>query len=233
MDIKYEIDLPENCERLIIGMHGLDSSRKSIFIEQLQKQQLPQGWGMLKFDWPGHGDDRQQLDLKLCLEYLEEMLGYAQSLQGIREIAAVGSSLAGYLILLYRYQHPGAFNKMILRSPAIRMYDVLMDNILDEQQKKQLETEAFTYTADGIRINREFVEELKDNDLFRLYEDKVLNDLFIIQGTADEITALADCQLFSRKHTPHLAIIDGADHDYTVPGTLQKALKVCDEILNG
>ena len=83
-----------------------------------------------------------------------------------------------------------------------------------------------------IEITKDFLNELKTNNLFELYKNEELNYITIIHGTADDVVPINDSINFSKKHNCTLYKIKGADHRYKKEGELEKVITITANILS-
>ena len=149
-------------------------------------------------------------------------------------IIAFSTSFGGYLTLLYNYYYTGTFSHIILRSPAIKMYDVLFYNILTQDMKDELESNnCFDFGFERIiKITDKFVNDIKENNILSLYGNQELNYVSIIHGTKDDVVPISDSLEFAELHNCSIYTVEGADHRYKNPGELDKVIDISCKILS-
>ena len=83
------------------------------------------------FNWPSHGDDiKRKLVLNDCSTYLEQVIRETKERFGAEQLYSYATSFGGYLVLKYISEHGNPFQKIALRCPAVNMYDVLANTIM-------------------------------------------------------------------------------------------------------
>lgn len=235
--ISYEESIPKDCNTVIIAMHGFAGDKESSCISMLEKAVNELGIGLVKFDWPAHGEsetDGFNLTIDNCLSDLNSIVEYLKNKNNNYSLVAFATSFGGYLTLLYNYHYPNTFKHIILRSPAIKMYDVLTNNLLTAKIQENLRTNHyFNFGYERIiQITDNFVNQLKENDLFKLYNNKKLDYVSIIHGTLDDTVPITDSIEFADYHDCAIYKVEGADHRYKNEGELDKVIEITTNILN-
>ena len=231
--INFKENIPENSDTIVVAMHGFDGSKKSSFISDLENGCLEKNVGLIKFDWPGHGEDNSVLSVKRGLLYLETITDHIKEKNEPKRIIAFATSFGGYLTLLFNYHHPDVFDQIILRSPAIKMDEILLKGVLKEEELIELDKNGSCETGKSkpIKITSDFVEELKENRLFELYDNKELQSVSIMHGTKDELAPFDDSKQFAEMHGCSFYPIEGANHTYSVNGTREIVLNKAKDLL--
>ena len=187
---------------------------------------------VIVFNWPSHGDDvKKKLDLDDCNTYLELVTAEIKEAYGIHQMYCYATSFGGYLVLNYISEHGNPFEKIVLRCPAIDMYDVLlriiMKNDAYDRIKKGKDVQAGFDRK--ITVTRKFLDELKANDIrqrdFLDYADEIL----IIHGTKDEIVPFESGSEFAENNLIGFLPVDGADHRFQNPVHMSLANKYAAE----
>lgn len=235
-NIDYEENIPKDANTIIIAMHGFCSDKTSVCISQLQKEAQKNNLGLVKFDWPAHGkSDASDENLKVsnCLDDLDIIVNFEKAKNPSAAFVAFASSFGGYMAMLYNSMYPLAFDYIILRSPALNMFDVLNNNIMDEYMHEQMLTQGFFLHGfkRKINISSAFVNELYTNNIENLYEGKILKNVAIIHGNIDEIVPYDDSKEFSKKHYTELYMVKDADHKYTKPGQIDEVVNITINII--
>ena len=236
-NISYDECIPNNCKTIVIAMHGFAGDKSSGCIKLLEDRLKQINVGLLKFDWPGHGESETNGDdftVHKCLSDLNSIVKYIRKEHNDCNLVAFSTSFGGYLTLLYNYYNPNVFNHIILRSPAIKMYDVVKNNLMTEQMKLELRKNGyFHYGFERIlKVSLEFINELRDENVFKLYGDKDLNYISIIHGTDDDVVPISDSKLFSDIHNCTIYPIEGADHRYKKNGELDEVIEIATDIIS-
>ena len=236
--IPYKESIPKDTNTIIIAMHGFCGDKESSCIEELEKKALNLNIGLIKFDWAGHGESEatgDQLTIKNCMADIDSIVEHVKESFPKAKLAAFSTSFGGYLTLLYLYNHRETFNQIILRSPAINMYKVLTSNILTKEELSRIkEAGSVEFGFERkLKITNNFLIDLKDNDVNKLYEDISLPMVSIIHGTDDNLVPFMDSKLFAEKHTCKLYPVIGADHRYKKEGEIEKVVEIALKIITG
>ena len=131
-NIAYDESIPENANTIIVAMHGFCGDTESSCISALEKRALELNIGLITFDWAGHGESEatgEQLTINNCMADIDSIIEHVKESHPEAKLVAFSTSFGGYLTLLYLRNHETVFDQVILRSPAIHMYDVLKANI--------------------------------------------------------------------------------------------------------
>lgn len=227
--ISYEEHIPLGAKAIIIAMHGFAGDKSSSCIDRVQEMSFAEGIGLVRFDWPAHGESEttgDNLTVQNCLSDLNAVVNHVKEICPNARLIAFATSFGGYLTLLYNYYHNKVFDKMILRSPALKMYEVMSGSILSGELKDKLNEKGyidFGYER-IIKITSKFVNQLKENDLVKLYGDADLENVTIIHGTEDDIVPISDSIEFAKIHNCFMCSIKGADHRYKKAGELDQVI---------
>ena len=210
-----------------IGFGGhKDNNAAKVFSEKLlskSKDVL-----VIVFEWPAHGEDAtKRITLEGCDQYLTLVINELKTKFGIHQIYACGHSFGGYILLKYMSEHIRPFYKVALRSPAIRLYESMTQRIMteDELEKVMKGKEVKVGFDRKITITKEFLESIKENDLFQRDFMRYADDILIVHGTEDEVIPFADSLEFSNKYLVDLMPIAGADHRFKNPTHMSFANK--------
>lgn len=234
--IAFKESIPVGSKAVIIAMHGFCGDKESSCISALEEAVLKDDIGLIKFDWPGHGESEangDQLTIDNCLSDIDSVVEYARDASPGAKIIAFATSFGGYLTLLYYCRNRDVFDYIILRSPAINMYRVLTNNILNHDTLSQIEQNGFiNYGFErDLKVTKNFLEELKNNDINSLLENVDLPNVSIIHGTDDDLVPFEDSKVFAADHGCKLYPVEGADHRYKKPGELDKVIGIAMSII--
>ncbi|MBQ9018004.1 alpha/beta fold hydrolase [Candidatus Saccharibacteria bacterium] len=234
--IPYAESVPDGANTIIIATHGFCGDKKSSCISLLEENVNQVGAGLVKFDWPAHGDspvEGDQLTVANCLADLDAVVKHVREKYPNAKLVPFSTSFGGYVTLLYIQEHPNDFAHVILRSPAINMYDVLSDSIMDDAARESVrEKGSFRFGFERpIDVTDRFVEELKQNNVQEALRGMPLSNVTIIHGTSDDLVPFSDSQDFATQHGAHIYPVTGADHRYKGDGELAKVMFVALNVL--
>lgn len=183
---------------------------------------------LVVFNWPAHGDDvKKKLTLEDCDAYLGLVIQEVRERYGVRELYAYATSFGGYLVLKYISEHENPFRRIVLRCPAVCMYDVLTRSIMknDEFDKLAKGKDVQVGFDRKITVTRSLLEDIKANDIRRRDYLECAEDILILHGTADEIVPFEESQAFADDNLIEFIPVQGADHRFQNPAHMSLANK--------
>ena len=239
-DRRYEICfdeyIPLDVKEIVIALHGFSSDRGSSCIRMLKDKLYCYNIGVITFDWPAHGEslvDGKKLLVNNCLKDLDFIFNYIKNKYPSIPISLFATSFGGYLGVLYMHLYNSSFKNIILRAPALKMYDILIKNIMDNYTKEEMNINGsfkFGYKR-IIDIYSDFLDELKKYDIFDLYNGKINLNYNIIHGMVDDVVPIEDSIMFAEKFGANVFKIEGADHRFKKDGQLEQVVEIALNIL--
>ena len=234
-NISTKFYLPESKPKeIIIAIHGFGGDKESSTINLLAEKMLEEGFGLICFDFPGHGESEVEADkltIDNCINDIISIEDYIKvKYNNEIEIDIFATSFGAYITLLKLFKYETKYNKIILRAPAIKMDEILKNTLLREPFDKFKER-GFTKLGfeRSMNIPFSFYEELKQNQILKLYKNN--QKILIIQGTEDDVAPINDTKELINldKSNFELFEIEGADHRMKKYGELEKALNKAKE----
>ena len=183
---------------------------------------------VIVFNWPSHGDDvKKKLVLSDCGTYLDIVVKDTKERFGITELYSYATSFGGYLVLKYISEHDDPFRKIVLRCPAIDMYDVLTSAIMknDEHDRIMKGKDIQVGFDRKIIVTRGLLDSLRENDIRKRDYIAYADDILILHGTKDEVVPFEDDRLFSENNLIDFIPVEGADHRFQNPAHMSLANK--------
>ena len=226
----YCADL-RSVRKVVIFCHGFgghkDNSAAAKFAERMLSKY--KGTALVTFNWPCHGDDvKKKLTLDDCITYLDTVVRYLQERYGQEPLYAYGTSFGGYLTLEYIAQKGNPFQKIALRCPAIRMYDVLTGTIMESGDMERLQKgrEILVGFDRKVPVSPQFLQSLADHDIRKYDYLDYAEDILILHGTADEIVPMEMAETFCEEQLIEFVPVEGADHRFRNPHCMDLAMKL-------
>ena len=231
----------------LLCLHGFAGDKYSTVIEAVAKDRCRAGFRCVTFDWPGHGDstaDSSMLTIENCLadldavvEHLRPAAAAVPSGSTPAPLFCFATSFGGYLAMLDYRRHPEHFDRILLRSPALRMGKVLR-SFLDEDHMRRFQGgEALNFGFERpLFLHYDFLEDLEtpDHDAFRALDGIGCGPasalISIIHGDADDVVPVTDSLRFAEDNHLPIRIVKGADHRYKKPGELEQIIDFAAEI---
>lgn len=188
---------------------------------------------VIAFDWPCHGTDaRNRLRLEDCMTYLELVCAYASQTLHVQELFNYSSSLGAYLTLKYLAEHGEPFHRIALRCPAINIYESLTRDFTEEEWTQLSRGKDVKRGHDRvIRLDREFIDEIRECDISGYDYIDYADDLLILHGTKDETVPIGVSEAFAEKNVIELIPVENADHRFSDPKSMDMAIHEIIEFL--
>ena len=155
------------------------------------------------------------------------VLSYVKEKYHPEEISGYATSFGGYLFLKYAAEHGNPFGKLVLRCPAVRMYDVLSRHVLTEEDKSKLAHGKPVMAGFDrlVRISPEFMKSLQEHDITELDYSGMADSILILHGTKDEIIPEESVQEFAWKNGIEYIPVEKADHRFMDPKIMDLAIE--------
>lgn len=228
-DIPYISDIKGDEEQILIVAHGFASSKESPNVNMLMRELPKNHIGVMAFDFPAHGDspaDGDHLMVDNCTNDLKTVAEFLSVKYPGAEICYFGSSFGAYIIMLYLMKYHIIGARVFMRSAAVDMHEFFRDLTLEQQ--KEMDHKGYIMleydNVPSLKLTRDFVEDLKHHDLFRLFTSEG-NTLKMIHGSSDEDVDYSDAADFARKFEIELITVPGGDHRLSIPGAPEKVLE--------
>ncbi len=227
----YKIDaMSWPCERpmaVLLCLHGFAGDKYSTVIEAVAER-FSAHMQVLTFDWPAHGDskaDPSMLTVDRCLEDLDTMIGYINEHYPGLPLYAFATSFGGYLLLKYHAREPEVFDRIILRSPALDMPEVVRHFMDDETYKAWEKGGTVDFGLERpLPLTIEFLRELRRHGA-ALGSIADSERFMIIQGDKDDVVSPDLARRFARQNGIAICMVEGADHRYKNPGDVDRILE--------
>lgn len=230
----YYIDvneyIPEKLNKIIIAVHGFGGDKDSSVIVALANELNKYNIGVVCFDFPGHGSsavDGNFFTVANSINDLNSVEEYILQKYNV-PVGIFATSYGGYITLLNIGKNIKQYSDVILRCPAIDMYNIFKKNILtitDEEFEKKGFCE-LGYER-KINITFKYYNELKNNKIQEIIKNLYL-PITIIHGTEDDMAPINDSIEFKNKFEKLVTLekVYGADHRFKKEGELEKILDI-------
>ena len=219
----------QSVRKVVLYGHGFgghkDNSAAEKFADHVLKEY--RDIAVITFNAPCHGDDnREILKLADCNSYIKTVVYYITARFEPVEIFSYATSFGGYLILKYIAENENPFKRIVLRCPAVNMYEVLANRIMTDDEREAVKRDNYALVGFDrkIRIDQAFLDDLKNNDLMRHDYRMFIDNLLIMHGTEDEVVPIEAAELFSKKNGIRFVPVNGADHRFQDPDAMNYAI---------
>ena len=229
--------IQEDDREILLCVRGFGGGAYSTVVEKIALEMKPCKIGTFSFTWPAHGNSDasgDMLTVENCLADMEDAVSHLKSLYPDRKLSCFATSFGGFMTAVYHQKHPEEFEKIILRSPAVRMADIIMHFMNEEQRAAYLAGEKlnFGFGDNPLILGRDYYESLLRYPVFQT-QLRQPDKFSIIQGDADEIVPPADVRDYAARNKIPVFWAEGADHQYTNPGGLDAVLTFTKQIMTG
>lgn len=220
----------KNIDKVIVFCHGFADDKDNKAAEKFANRVLSKNkdFAVLIFNWPAHGDDvKKKVELSICMEYLEIVLGYIKNQFKTDNIYSCATSFGGYLVLRYISLYGNPFKKVALRCPAVNMRDILTDIIMsDDDLSKIKKGKNIPVGFDTkVVIDNKFLEDLREANVQEMNFIDYADDIIIVHGTDDEVVPFDVVNRFAEKNIINFVSVKGSDHRFLNPKHMEVALK--------
>ena len=214
---------------VILFGHGFGGHKDNQAAQKFAERVLSKNRGvaLITFNWPCHGDDiRKRLRLEDCDRYLSLLLTHITDAYGHWDpdsgtalpptLFGYANSFGGYLFLKYVSEHGNPFAKIALRSPAIDMYAVLTESVMEESDLERIrkgKTVSVGFDR-KIEVDQPLLDSLRQADIRRRDYLVYADDIIIFHGTDDEIVPYATVKRFAEDNVIEFVTVEGGDHRF-------------------
>ena len=210
-----------------------DNNAAKVFSEKLLSKH--RDVMVLVFNWPAHGDDvKKKLNLEDCSTYLKLVINELRTRYSIDQLYSYATSFGGYLILKYISEYGNPFRKIALRCPAIDMYSVLTNTIMqqDEYDRILKGKDVQVGFSRKIVVSKSLLDDLKANDIRERDYLDYADDMLILHGTKDEVAPYDDSLDFAEQNLIEFITVENADHRFQNPAHMSLANKLVMEFFD-
>ncbi len=128
-------EFPEGMEKLVIVIHGYDSSKESENAANLMRTLPEKGFGVFAYDQPNHGSKQaasEELTVENCLDSLARVEEYLTERFPDKEVCYFGSSFGAYILGIFLTTRPHKGNKAFMRCAAVNFPELAEDEGVDD-----------------------------------------------------------------------------------------------------
>ena len=215
--------------RAVLFAHGFAGHKETKAAEKFAEAAISKRKGTLvmAFDWPCHGEDaKTKLTLSDCDAYITLCTKYLAELAGAENVSVCATSFGAYLILKYIAEHGNPFRRIALRSPAVTMYQLITQNIMNEENLRAVARgkEAQVGFDRKVRVRAEFLRELEEADITRLDYMEYSDNILILHGMKDEIVPVDTALKFADDNLIESITFEKADHRFIDQKIMSEAI---------
>lgn len=224
-------------DRAVICTHGFGSSKDVANITRFAEKELAKHKtdAVIAFDWPCHGQDaKKKLELPDCMEYLSLVIKHTREALGAKHIFNYSVSFGGYLTLKYIAETGNPFERTALRAPGIRMYDLMMNYLTEDDREKLAKgKEVQIGFQRKIKVDQKLFDDLAAADIRKYEYFDWADSMIVLHGTADEMVPIEDSRQFCENNVIEFVPVEGADHPFRNPKLMDAAIHTIVEFFSG
>ena len=225
----YYQDL-RSTRKVVIFVHGFGGHKDNHAAARFGEKLLSKfkGTALVTFDLPCHGNDvKKKLYLTDCGTYLELVIAHVKQRFQTEELYAYSTSFGSYLTLKYLMEKGNPFRRIVLRSPAVNIYDALTGIIMTPADWEKLSKgkDALVGFDRKVPVGPQFLEDLKKTDIRNMDFLDYAEDILILHGTADEVIPFEAAHEFAEEQLMEFIPMEGADHRCRDPKKMDLAIK--------
>ncbi|MDO4616919.1 MAG: alpha/beta fold hydrolase [Lachnospiraceae bacterium] len=214
----------KNIDQVILFLHGFGSYKDTAALTKFAEKVISKykTTAVIGFDFPCHGADaRKKLMLSECCAYLDLVKKYVHEHFGTERIYIYATSFGGFLILKYIHENGNPFVKIALRSPAVNMYDSLLEHAKNSGQYDKLMKgkEVLLGHERKVKVSPAFFEEIRETNLNEIEFIDFADELMILHGTEDDTVPFAEVEQFADNNIIEFVPFEG-DHRVRNPKTM-------------
>jgi len=207
---------------IVIGVHGFAGDKNSSVLTQLALALHKEGWGLVCFDFPAHGDSTapdEALRVDNCKRDLMTVVSWMKAEYPDAAYGLFATSFGGYIALLCADNLKGI--RKVLRAPAVTMATALENIVAPITRAELFENGAVCGFERKMHVSGSFYRDLLEHP-FSIPDEPFV----IIHGTEDDVIPFAAVKHLSELHDNiRLIAVEGADHRFKRLGDLEIILE--------
>ena len=217
-------EIPPDPRVIVIAIHGFSSSRDCATYQMLLRRLPPEGCGVIGIELPGHGSaesSQETLRIENALESIAAAENYAAEHYPGTEICYFASSFGAYLTGLYLTGREHRGRRAFFRSAAVNMPSLFLKEHPTEESCRQREElrekgwfDAAVETGKPVRITREMLRDLEENDLFVRFDPSAHgeNRVMMVHGAEDSVIDPEAARAFAERFRIPIRFFENEGH---------------------
>jgi esterase/lipase len=233
--ISCKCNLNRDMKDVVIACHGFMGAKDIPMFDLLSDRLKEEGKGFICFDFPAHGKSQvsgEKLTIENCFDDISAVYNYVRAIAPQSEISMFGISMGADFILLWANEQKYNIKKIVCKSAAIDLRNVLENEIIGSKMSefkatKNLEIGHYR----KIQVPYEFYEGVVKRDIYQsFYAGKT--DYLFIHGVDDRKTPISNVQAFCDMYKLSLIKINGAGHSFNKVEELEQVVKLAIDFFN-
>lgn len=225
--ISCKCNLRREMKDVVIACHGFMGA-KDIPMFDLLSDGLKEEVGFVCFDFPGHGKSQvsgDKLTVENCLNDISTVYQYARTVAPEADISMFGTSMGADLILLWVSEQKYEIKKIMCKSVAIDLRNVLESIIGIKMDEFKTTSKLVIGHHRKIQISYEFYDGIVKRDIYQNFSPGKTDYLFI-HGVEDKMTPISNVKKFCIMFNLNLIEINSAEHSFNKVNELELLVKL-------
>ncbi|MBK7972319.1 MAG: alpha/beta fold hydrolase [Deltaproteobacteria bacterium] len=213
----------------VVLCHGMESSRSGLKHVRLANELAARGFPALRFDFAGCGDSEGSFEDMTYTREVEDLRGAVALVRnrGVDRFALFGSSMGGAVALLFAGGEPAPAGLVgVATLAAVARPGRVPSPMVSLETYDRWKRDEFLAVSEGRRVRFTLMEDAQRIDV-PAAAARVRVPVLVIHGAADEVVPVEDGRVIHAA-VPHdrkeLVIVDGADHRFSEPAHLDRAM---------
>jgi esterase/lipase len=206
----------EECQRVIIAVHGNMSNKEDIPIEMLARHAADNGYQVLSFDLPEHGERKSEntpCQVQYCVKDLATIMEYTKS--HWNHISLFANSMGAYFSLLAFKDE--SLEKAWFLSPVVDMQRIIENMMMwFDVSEERLQQEKTIDTPMGHTLYWDYYCYVKDHPV-----DVWDIPTYILSGSKDNLCETDTITKFVQEFSCKLKIVQEAEHYFQTQEQLE------------
>ncbi|MBE6024301.1 MAG: alpha/beta hydrolase [Cellulosilyticum sp.] len=210
-------------KRVFIAVHGNGSNKEDTVIELLARQAVANGYQVLSFDLPGHGEYRKRVDMSKVETYINDLNIIMRVAQNRwRKVSLFACSMGTYFSLqAYKEIH---LERVLFLSPVVNMLDLIEGMMKGTGVTEQeLEKEQTIATPMGMNLYWSYYSYVKAHPITSWDPPT-----YILYGGKDMMCARYRVEAFAEQFECKLRIDESAEHYFYTKEQLESYIRWLD-----
>jgi len=223
----------------IVYLHGIHSTMIGEKANALQEYCRKEGRAFVRFDYSGHGQSEGIFEECNVSTWLSDIESVIDNLTEGKQVI-VGSSLGGWLMILYAMRNPDKVHALVGLAVAAD-YTQKIWNSLNSEMKKQVKTLGYydypsPYNDKPHKYTLQFFQDGAKHTVLDMPGLEIIKSpVRLLHGALDEVIPTSVSLALMQKITSSvtLEVIEDGDHRLSRPDDLLQLIQIVDQCCRG
>ena len=219
----------------IVYLHGIHSSMNGEKSNALRDHCVKEGRAFVRFDYSGHGQSEGSFEECNVSTWLSDVQSIMDNFTEGKQVI-VGSSLGGWLMILYAMRNPDKLHALVGIAVAAD-YTQRIWNSLNSETKKQVKTLGYyeypsPYNDKPHKYTLQFFQDGAKHTVLDMPGLEIIKaPIRLLHGAQDEVipTSVSLALMQKITSTVTLEVIDDGDHRLSRPDDLLQLVQIIDQ----